>query len=130
MPKRSPRHNPEPRRLGSKSVSNSRTGTAPAARAPLSVNTLLSRISQSTLNRVASQRQAQQDWRSWLKNRLSSDIEAHITGVSESGEALTVFADSAAWSARLRFEIAEFEPEIRRQNEAIRKVVVKVMPRR
>jgi hypothetical protein len=122
MPKRSPRHNPEGPRLGSKSVSNSRT--------PVSVNSLLSRVSQSALGRVATQRQAQADWRSWLKNRLSSDIEAHITGVSENGEALTVFADSAAWSARLRFAMAEFEPDIRQQNAAIRKVIVKVLPRR
>jgi hypothetical protein len=122
MPKRFPRHNPEGPRLGSKSVSNSRT--------PLSVNSLLSRVSQSALGQVATQRQAQQDWRSWLKNRLSSDIEAHITGISESAESLTVFADSSAWSARLRFAIAEFEEDIRQRNAAIRKVVVKVLPRR
>lgn len=126
MPKRSPRHNPEGPRLGSKSVSNSRT----PQRVPLSVNSLLSRVSQSALSKVATQRQAQQDWRSWLKNRLSSDIEAHITGVSESAESLTVFADSAAWSARLRFAMAEFEEDIRQQNGAIRKVIVKVLPRR
>jgi hypothetical protein len=126
MPKRSPRHNPEGPRLGSKSVSNSRTPT----RVPLSVNSLLSRVSQSALTRVASQRQAQEDWRSWLKNRLSGDIEAHITGVSEGAESLTIFADSSAWSARLRFAMAEFEDDIRQQNDSIRKVVVKVMPRR
>jgi len=122
MPKRSPRHNPEGSRLGSKSVSNSRT--------PVSVNSLLSRISQSALGKVATQRQAQQDWRSWLKNRLSSDIEAHITGVSESGEALTVFADSAAWSARLRFALADLESDIREEKAVIQKVIVKVLPRR
>jgi hypothetical protein len=122
MPKRSTRHNPDGSRLGSKSVSNSRT--------PVSVNSLLSRVSQSALGRVATQRQAQQDWRLWLKNRLSSDIEAHITGVTENAQVLTVFADSAAWSARLRFVMAEFEADIRQQNAAIRKVVVKVMPRR
>jgi hypothetical protein len=126
MPKRFPRHNPEGPRLGSKSVSNSRT----PLRTPVSVNSLLSRVSQSALGRVATQRQAQQDWRSWLKNRLSGDIESHITGISESGDALTVFADSAAWSARLRFAVAEIEDDIRQQNAAIRKVVVKVLPRR
>jgi hypothetical protein len=112
--------------VGSKSVSNSRT----PVRTPLSVNSLLSRVSQSALGRVASQRQAQQDWRSWLKNRLSSDIESHITGISESEGSLTVFADSSAWSARLRFAVAEFEEDIRQQNAAIKKVVVKVLPRR
>jgi hypothetical protein len=103
-------------------------------RTPLSVNTLLSRVSQSltrsTLGRVAEQRQTQRDWRAWLKNSLSSELDAHVTGVVASGANLTVFADSSAWSARLRFAVAEFEAEIRAQNAEIQKVVVKVMPRR
>jgi hypothetical protein len=99
-------------------------------RAPESVKALLGRISQSSLTRVAEQRQAQQDWRSWLKKRLSSELDAHVTGVVENPTGLTVFADSAAWSARLRFVVAEFETEIREQNAALQKVVVKVMPRR
>lgn len=82
------------------------------------------------LGRVAEQRRAQADWRSWLTSRLSSDLDAHVTGVVERDDALTVFADSAVWSARLRYAVAEFEAQIREQNATIRKVVVKVMPRR
>jgi hypothetical protein len=111
-------------------VSTSRT----QVRTPLSVNTLLSRVSQSlaqsTLGRVAEQRQAQQDWRLWLKNSLSSELDAHVTGVVQRDASLTVFADTSAWSARLRFAVAEFEAEIRERNAEIQKVVVKVMPRR
>ena len=66
----------------------------------------------------------------WLKNRLSEDVDSHVTGAVERENTLTVFADSAAWSARLRFVVVEFEAAIREQNPAIQKVVVKVMPRR
>jgi hypothetical protein len=130
MPKRSFRHNPESPQVGTGSVSNSRG----SARAPVSVNTLLSRISQSragaTLSRVAEQRQAQEDWRAWLKNRLSADLDAHVTGAVEREGKLTVFADSAAWSARLRFAVVEIDAQIRERDAAISKVIVKVMPRR
>ena len=90
----------------------------------------MSRVSQSALSRVAQQRQAQADWRQWLKNRLSEDVDAHVTGAVERENTLTVFADSAVWSARLRFVVVEFESEIREQNPAIHNVIVKVMPRR
>ena len=99
-------------------------------RAPESVKALLGRISRTSLARVADQRQAQEDWRSWLKKRLSSDLDAHVTGVVENSAGLTVFADSAVWSARLRFAVAEIETQIRERNAAIEKIAVKVMPRR
>jgi predicted nucleic acid-binding Zn ribbon protein len=107
-------------------VSNSRN----PVRAPESVKALLGRISRNVATPVAEQRQAQADWREWLKNRLSADLDAHVTGAVERAGSLTVFADSAAWSARLRFAVAEIEPQIREQNGEITKVLVKVMPRR
>jgi len=111
-------------------VSNSRNPVRPATRAPESVKTLLGRISQLTRMPVAQRRQAQHDWREWLKNRLPEGLEAHITGVVERDANLTVFAESAAWSARLRFAIAELDTEIRSQSAAIENVQVKVLPRR
>ncbi|MEJ0038834.1 MAG: DciA family protein [Gammaproteobacteria bacterium] len=98
-------------------------------RAPESVKALLSRISRNISTPVAEQRQTQQGWREWLENKLPQHIEAHVTGVVERDGTLTVFAESAAWSARLRFEIAELEPQIRERNADIGKLVVKVMPR-
>jgi predicted nucleic acid-binding Zn ribbon protein len=126
MPKRITRHNPESLRVGASSVRNSRN----PLRAPESVKSLLSRISQSARTPVAEQRQAQQDWREWLKKRLPDGLDAHITGVVERGRNLTVFADSAAWSARLRFAVADLDAEIRGANASIQKVLVKVLPRR
>jgi predicted nucleic acid-binding Zn ribbon protein len=78
---------------------------------------------------VAEQRQAQQGWREWLKNKLPQPLETHVTGVVERDGTLTVFAESAAWCARLRFTIIELEPGIRERNPDIGKLVVRVMPR-
>jgi predicted nucleic acid-binding Zn ribbon protein len=98
-------------------------------RAPESVKALLSRISRNVATPVAEQRQAQQGWREWLKNRLPAHIETHVTGVVEREGTLTVFAESAAWSARVRIEMAELEAQIRERSADIGKLVVKVMPR-
>jgi len=100
------------------------------ARKPESVKALLSRISQSVRLPVAEQRQAQEDWRSWLKNKLPAALDAHVTGAVEREKQLTIFAESAAWSARLRFAVAEIDAEIRGRNAEIQKVAVKVMPKR
>ena len=111
------------------SVGNSRNAIRVPAKAPESVKALLSRISRNVANPVAEQRQAQQGWREWLKNKLPESIETRVTGVVERDGTLTVFAESAAWSARLRLEIAELESQIRERNADIEKLVVKVMPR-
>jgi predicted nucleic acid-binding Zn ribbon protein len=106
-------------------VSNSRN----PVRAPESVKALLGRISRNVATPVAEQRQAQQGWREWLQNKLPAHIETHVTGVVERDGTLTVFAESAAWSARLRVEMAELESQIRARKADVEKLVVKVMPR-
>ena len=106
-------------------MSNSRN----PIRAPESVKALLGRISRNIVAPVAEQRQSQQGWREWLKNKLPEHIETRVTGVVERDGTLTVFAESAAWCARLRFEIVELEAQIRERNADIGKLVVKVMPR-
>jgi predicted nucleic acid-binding Zn ribbon protein len=98
-------------------------------RAPESVKALLGRISRNVATPVAEQRQVQQGWREWLENKLPEALETHVTGVVERAGTLTVFAESAAWSARLRFAIIELEPHIRERSPDIAKLVVKVMPR-
>ena len=125
MPKRIRRHNPESLSVRAGSVGTSRN----PVRAPESVKALLSRISRNVATPVAEQRQAQQGWREWLENKLPANIETHVTGVVERDGTLTVFGETAAWSARLRFEIAELESQIRERNPQIQKLLVKVMPR-
>ena len=52
-----------------------------------------------------------------------------MRGVLEREGTLVIFAESAAWSARLRFALAELETQIRAENAAIHSVAVKVLPR-
>jgi hypothetical protein len=91
---------------------------------------LLSRSSHAALGRVAGQRQSQSDWRIWLSSKLPAALATRITGVTENAENLVIFAESSAWSARLRYAIAELDSDIRRANPAIQNVSVRVMPKR
>ena len=122
MPKRIRRHKLESTRMGLRPVGTSRTTE--------SVKALLSRSSHSALGRVAEQRQSQSNWRTWLGSKLPAALAARITGAVENAENLVVFAESAAWSARLRYALAELDAEIRRANPAIRSISVRVMPKR
>jgi hypothetical protein len=95
-----------------------------------SVKALLSRSSQSTLGRVAEQRQLQSSWRRWLSSKLPAALDARITGVVERADTLVVFAESAAWCARLRYALVELHAQIREENPAIQTVSVRVLPKR
>jgi len=94
-----------------------------------SVKSLLSRASHSALARVAEQRQSQNDWGEFVGSKLPADLRGRVRGVVERDGNLVIFAESAAWSARLRFALADLEPAIRAENAAIRSVAVKVLPR-
>ncbi|HTU66996.1 MAG TPA: hypothetical protein VMF52_13685 [Steroidobacteraceae bacterium] len=41
-----------------------------------------------------------------------------------------MLADSSAWAARMRFALAEIEPEVRKVTPDFRELVVRVRPRR
>ena len=103
--------------------------SARISRSTESVKSLLSRASHSALTRVAEQRQSQKDWSEILRSKLPADLAGRVRGVVERDGNLVIFAESAAWSARLRFALAELEPLIRAENAAIRSVAVKVLPR-
>ena len=80
------------------------------------------------LARVTQQAASQRDWRRWIEERLPAELKAQVTGVVERGDTLAVFTESAAWSARVRYALAEIEPAIRKESPAIRQTVVRVMP--
>ena len=52
-----------------------------------------------------------------------------ITGIVEQEGRLSVFASSPAWSARLRFAMAELWPEVSATHAALQTWVVKVQPK-
>src|SRR5262245_19622718 len=105
MPKKVKRNNPAATRLRGGSVGTSRSAE--------SVNSLLSRASHSALTRVAEQRQSQKDWREWLGSKLPADLNARVRGAVERDGNLVIFAESSAWSARLRFAVPELESLLR-----------------
>jgi hypothetical protein len=107
--------------MGVRSVSTSRTVE--------SVKALLSRSSQSALSDVVHHRQSQKDWFIFLRSKLPAALAAKITSVVQRDENLVIYAESSAWSARLRYAIAELDEEVRRANPAIKSLDVRVMPR-
>jgi hypothetical protein len=104
----------------------SRTGLT-SARAH-SVKELLARRV-PTLTRVTAQASRQNFWNCWLSTHLPPQIRSKVSGVSENEGTLVIFAETAAWSARLRYAILELEREIRAADPALTDIAVRVLPR-
>jgi hypothetical protein len=93
-----------------------------------SVKDLLARVV-PTLTRVTEAASRQNYWGNWLSQHLPAEIHARISGVTEQRGTLVVFAESAAWSARLRYAVLELEPDIRAAGPEVTNVEVRVLPR-
>ena len=70
----------------------------------------------------------QERWRRGLSACLPEPLSEHITGVAVSGGILTVFTESAAWCARLRYVLIEHEATLRTALPELRAIRVKVLP--
>jgi len=81
------------------------------------------------LSQAADQSARQAFWRPWLEARLPPGLPPKITGITQRDGNLVVFADSPAWSARLRYALQELTAEIRQTQPDIKEVIVRVMPR-
>jgi hypothetical protein len=121
MPNKHPRDKPRRSQKRRKIVSGSRL--------PDSVKALLGAARGPVLERISAQKGSQAAWDAWLSAHLPEPLRARISGVLEREGALIVFTESAAWSARLRFALAEVEPDVRAERPDVKRVVVKVMPR-
>jgi len=93
-----------------------------------SVKDLLSRVT-PVLTPISKQRAQQRDWRIWLNERLGHALAERITGVVERDGSLVIFAESASWSTRVRYAIADIEKEVREKSPAIETIVVRVLPK-
>lgn len=51
-----------------------------------------------------------------------------MSGIVEKHDTLVIFTASAAWSARVRFAVAEIEEALKRAHPAIAHVAVRVLP--
>ena len=117
------------RSLQSRANSASRPGySGPRPQAAHSVKDLLARAV-PVLSQAADQTARQAFWRPWLETHLPPELPPKITGITERDGNLVVFADSPAWSARLRYALQEISTEIRQAQPDIKEVMVRVMPR-
>jgi len=114
---------------------NKRSGTRKLAtnvskpfRAPHSVKDVLARAT-PTLTRVSDQASRQTYWRDWLTKHVPAELTTRLSGVVEREDTLVIFAESAAWSARLRYVMQELEGQIKQARPTIQHVSVRVMPK-
>lgn len=94
-------------------------------RKPFIVKDLLAKS--GLLLKISAQRvDADQQWRDFFRARLPDGMAGQIETLVEDAGTLTVFASSAAWSARLKYALLELEPEMKRASPRLKRCVVKV----
>jgi hypothetical protein len=105
-----------------------RTAAGPFAQRLHSVKELLGGGT-GILTRVTDRAAGANRWRAWLSQHLPPELRAKVSGVTEREGTLVIFAESAAWSARLRYAALELESAIRAEDPGITAVAVRVLPR-
>ncbi len=95
---------------------------------PDSVKDVLARLS-PTLTRVTDQAARQATWKNWLETHLPKDISSRMSGIVEREGTLVLFAESAAWAARLRYAVEEIAAPLRAAHPGIMSIKVRVLPR-
>jgi hypothetical protein len=121
MPNKPPRNKARTSHFRQKTRGRSRAGS--------SVKGLLAGGRSPVFTRISAQKSAADAWRTWLETRLPTELSSRISGIVERDGGLTVFTESAAWSARLRFALAEIEKDVREKNPDLTGVLVRVLPR-
>jgi hypothetical protein len=81
------------------------------------------------LARLSDQAARQELWGRWLAMHLPREVAKHVSGVVERDATLVIFTSSAAWSARVRFAVAEVEGRLRSAYPRIADVAVRVLPK-
>jgi len=107
---------------------NLATNVSKPFRTPDSVKAVLGRASPA-LTRVSDQVSRQNYWKNWLTEHLPTDLTTRLSGVVERDGTLVIFAESAAWSTRLRYLMQELQPLIKQAQPTIQHVSVRVMPK-
>jgi len=83
---------------------------------------------QGWLHDLERQMGAQRQWLDWLAEALPAELRGQLVYAVQRGPELTVLTTSAAWSARVRFALAELEQQIRARQPDIVKITVRVAP--
>jgi hypothetical protein len=80
------------------------------------------------LQRLSEQAARHELWRAWLDAHLPEEARVHVVGIVERHDTLVIFTPSAAWSARVRFAVAEIEAQLKRAHPGIERIEVRVLP--
>jgi hypothetical protein len=118
MPKPPPQDKPKLPALG--------PGTRTRSGKVRAISELLSR--QPTARAVQGALAAQQQWVVWLRSVLPENLREQVVGAVPRRGTLVVYAASAAWSARLRYALADGLRECQARDPRIRALSVRVMP--
>jgi hypothetical protein len=106
----------------------SETPRAYGKRAPFIVKDLLAKAG-ITSKGIAQFADQQETWLRVLRERLEPALFGRITGTGFAAGTLTVYVESAAWSARLRYALAEELPAMRQHHAQLSTVSVRLRPR-
>jgi hypothetical protein len=90
---------------------------------PKSINDLL--LTSSTLRELGHSFAPQEEWLNWLRKTLPEALAGHVNGVELKPGQLLVHTDSANWSARVRYAMADLEDAVTARNGAALKVSVR-----
>jgi hypothetical protein len=105
-----------------------RSRTSPVSLKADSVKELLARRAPA-LTQITQQAARQSFWNHWLSVHLPVELRPRISGVTERDGILVIFAENAAWSARLRYAVLELEPDIHAARAGLNRIQVRVLPR-
>ena len=97
---------------------------------PHSINDLLQR--RPALSYLTRAIPIQQSWAEWLRTVLPVELAPHLVSVvpgtgARGARELVVFADSAAWSTRLRYALVGIEAQIRARDATLGRISVRVL---
>jgi hypothetical protein len=63
-------------------------------------------------------------------NALGPDLGVKVSRITLNSGRITVNAESAAWAARMRFQLADLTPRLREIEPSVTELVVRVRPSR
>jgi hypothetical protein len=68
-------------------------------------------------------------WHVAVMKALGPELAVKVNRCTLDGGSITVIAESSAWAARMRFRLAEAEPELKAATPGYRELIVRVRPR-
>ena len=97
-------------------------------RAPFIVKDLLAKAG-LTSKGIAKFADQQSRWTATLQATLEPALSQRITGTGFENGTLTVYVESAAWSARLRYALADSLPQLREADSTLKATSVRLRAR-